>query len=223
MPFPAAYPIKPGSAGRPFFGVEPGIVDEEGKEINEAGVPGHLLIKRSWPGMMRGVYHRPEIFKEKYFSKFPGYYETGDGARRDEDGDFWISGRIDDVLNVAGHRLGTAEVENALVSHEDVAEAAVVGVPDEVKGESIYAFVVLRGEMKDIEKELKAYVGEEVGHVAKPSVIRVVAGLPKTRSGKIMRRLLKKIARGESGDLGDTSALANSEIIDKIVASEKNT
>ena len=222
MPFPAAYPIKPGSAGRPFFGIEPILLDNEGKEISENGVNGRLMIKRSWPGMMRGVYGDSSKFKEKYFSHFPGYYETGDGGRRDEDGDFWISGRIDDVLTVAGHRLGTAEIENALVSHEAVAEAAVVGVPDEVKGEAIYAYVVLSGlhesnGLYGSEDELKDYVAEEIGHVAKPSVVRIVSGLPKTRSGKIMRRILKKIARGESESLGDMSALANPEVLEELV------
>jgi acetyl-CoA synthetase len=219
-PFPAAYPMKPGCAGRPFFGIDPVILDDSGKEINEVGRGGHLCVRHSWPGMMRGVYHHPELFKEKYFSNFPGYYETGDGAYRDADGDIWILGRIDDVLSVAGHRLGTSEIESALVSHPDVTEAAVIGIPDELKGQSICAYIVLHaGKQVDdvLLKELSQHVGDEVGAIARPSVIHVVQALPKTRSGKIMRRILKKIAVGEMNDLGDVSALADPDVLDELL------
>ncbi len=220
MPFPAAYPMKPGSAGRPFFGIEPVLLDDKGQEIRVPDMDGRLMLKRSWPGMMRGVYNHPEQFKEKYFSHYPGYYETGDGAKIDTDGDFWIFGRIDDVLNVSGHRIGSAELEHTLVGHKAVSEAAVVGIPDEIKGEAICAFVVLEaGQVGDdaLKKDLVSFVAEEIGHVAKPSKICVVPGLPKTRSGKIMRRILKKLVRGEHDELGDLSALSNPEVIEKIL------
>lgn len=207
-PFPNAFPLKPGSAGRPFFGIDAVVVD------------GHLLFRHSWPGMMRGVYHHPELFKEKYFTNFPGFYETGDSAMIDEDGDFHLLGRIDDVLKVAGHRIGTAEVESALVSHPAVSESAVVGKPDEVKGESIFAFVVLKDGFTaspELAKELTDHVGTHVGAIAKPSEIRFVEGVPKTRSGKIMRRILRKIAAGQK-DFGDTATLANPEILEKLLA-----
>jgi acetyl-CoA synthetase len=219
LPFPAAYPLKPGAACRPFFGVEPAILDDDGKDITDSNKSGHLVIKHSWPGMMRGVYGNPSMFRDKYLSRFAGYYETGDGARKDSDGDFWIFGRIDDVLNVSGHRLGTAEIEHALVSHEAVSEAAVVGIPDEVKGESICAYLVLKNGAQgsgELEDELRNFVREEVGPVATPSAIHFAPGLPKTRSGKIMRRVLKKIACGEKEDLGDLSSLANSEVVESL-------
>lgn len=218
-PLPGAIDVKPGSAGRPFPGVKPVVVREDGSpaDVNEGG---YLCIEKPWPGMMRGVYGDQERFKDTYFVQFPGKYYTGDGARIDKDGDFWLMGRLDDVINVSGHRMGTAEVESALVSHLKVAEAAVVGFPHEIKGQGIYAFVTLNsGEEKTdaLKKELVKHVRKEIGPIATPDRIHFADGLPKTRSGKIMRRILKKIAAGEVDSLGDTSTLAEPKVVDELV------
>jgi len=222
-PFPGATPIKPGSATVPFFGIQPAILREDGSEVgvNEGG---WLVIKRPWPGLMRRVYGDPERFKNTYFIQFPGVYTTGDGARVDEDGYYWLMGRIDDVINVSGHRLGTAEVESALVSHDKVAEAAVVGMPHEVKGQGIYAFVTLKVGVEksdDLKKELIAHVRKEIGPIASPDKIQFADGLPKTRSGKIMRRILTKIAAGNTSELGDTSTLADPSVVGSLVEGSK--
>jgi acetyl-CoA synthetase len=218
-PLPGAIPTKPGSATLPFPGVEPAILKEDGTEagVNEGG---WLCIKKPWPGIMRTIYGDPQRFKETYFSKFPGYYCTGDGARRDEDGYYWLMGRIDDVINVSGHRIGTAEVESSLVSHEKVAEAAVVGMPHQLKGQGIYAYVTLNAGVEpgeELEKELKTHVRKQIGPIATPDKIQFADGLPKTRSGKIMRRILVKIAAGNSGDFGDTSTLADPSVVDNLI------
>jgi acetyl-CoA synthetase len=218
-PLPGATPLKPGSATLPFPGVEPTVLRENGSvaQVNEGG---YLVIKRPWPGLMRRVYGEPERFKNTYFVQFPGVYNTGDGARVDEDGYYWLMGRIDDVINVSGHRLGTAEVESALVSHDKVAEAAVVGMPHEIKGQGIYAFVTLNVgvEKSDaLKKELVTHVRNEIGPIATPDKIQFADGLPKTRSGKIMRRILTKIAAGNSQDLGDTSTLADPSVVETLV------
>jgi len=218
-PLPGAVPLKPGSATVPFFGVEPAIVDAEGNE-QDGVASGPLVIKGAWPGMMRTVYGHHERFRETYFAMFPGYYTTGDGAKRDEDGYYWITGRIDDVINVSGHRMGTAEVESALVAHEAVAEAAVVGYPHEIKGQGIYAYVTLKKgyEYTDVlKKELRTHVRVEIGPIATPDVVHWAPGLPKTRSGKIMRRILRKIASNELDQLGDTSTLADPSVVDEII------
>ena len=217
-PFPGAIPTKPGSATFPFAGVEPAVLREDGSaaDVNEGG---YLVIKKPWPGLMRGVYGEPERFKETYFTRFPGVYNTGDGARIDEDGYYWLMGRIDDVINVSGHRLGTAEVESALVSHEKVAEAAVVGMPHEIKGQGIYAYVTLNvGEegSDDLKRELVVHVRKEIGPIATPDKIQFAEALPKTRSGKIMRRILVKIAGGDT-ELGDTSTLAEPSVVDSLL------
>jgi acetyl-CoA synthetase len=220
-PLPGATPLKPGSATFPFPGVRAKVLRQDGTEadVNEGG---YLVIDFPWPSMLRGTWGDPtnERIKEIYFTRFPGYYFTGDGARIDEDGYFWLMGRVDDVINVSGHRIGTAEVESALVSHESVAEAAVVGYPHEVKGEGIYAFVVLKEGYEpsdDLRKVLEGHVRHEIGPIAKPDKIQFVPGLPKTRSGKIMRRILRKIARGDLEDLGDTSTLADPDVVEKII------
>ncbi|RMG71460.1 MAG: acetate--CoA ligase [Nitrospirae bacterium] len=220
-PLPGAMKLKPGSACRPFPGVLPRVLKEDGTpaDTNEGG---YLVIEKPWPGMIRGTYGDPENkrVKEVYFSRFPGRYFTGDGARVDEDGDFWLMGRIDDVLNVSGHRIGTAEVESALVSHEAVAEAAVVGYPHDVKGEGIYAYVVLKDGAKPddaLKQALVQHVRETIGPIAKPDKLQFAPGLPKTRSGKIMRRILRKIARNDIEDLGDTSTLADPSVVDVLV------
>jgi acetyl-CoA synthetase len=218
-PLPGATPLKPGSATFPFPGIEPAVLREDGSEadINEGG---YLVIKKPWPGLMRTVYGEPERFKKTYFVRFPGVYNTGDGARVDSDGYYWLMGRIDDVINVSGHRLGTAEVESALVSHEKVAEAAVVGMPHEIKGQGIYAFVTLKARVPktdDLKKELVAHVRQEIGPIATPDKIQFADGLPKTRSGKIMRRILTKIAAGDVENLGDTSTLADPTVVDTLV------
>ncbi len=217
-PLPGAIPTKPGSATVPFPGIEPAVLREDGSvaDVNEGG---SLVIKRPWPGLMRRVYGEPERFKNTYFVQFPGVYNTGDGARIDEDGYYWLMGRIDDVINVSGHRIGSAEVESALVSYERVAEAAVVGMPHEIKGQGIYAFVTLNvGEegSETVKKELVAHVRKEIGPIATPDKIQFADGLPKTRSGKIMRRILVKVAAGVS-DLGDTSTLADPSVVDSLV------
>uniref|UniRef100_UPI003AAD614A acetyl-coenzyme A synthetase, cytoplasmic isoform X4 n=1 Tax=Centroberyx gerrardi TaxID=166262 RepID=UPI003AAD614A len=216
-PLPAATPMKPGSATFPFFGVVPAILNESGEEL-EGPSEGYLVFKQPWPGVMRTVYGNHQRFETTYFKKFPGYYVTGDGCRRDKDGYYWITGRIDDMLNVSGHLLSTAEVESALVEHEAVAEAAVVGRPHPVKGESLYCFVTLTDGVtynRTLEAELKKQVREKIGAIATPDYIQNAPGLPKTRSGKIMRRVLRKIARNER-DLGDVSTLADSSVIDQL-------
>jgi len=218
-PLPGSHPLKPGSATLPYFGLQPVVVDDKGKEI-DGPASGILTIRAPWPGIMRTVYGDHKRFKETYFSAFPGLYFTGDGCRRDEDGYYWITGRVDDVINVSGHRMGTAEVESALVSHPKVAEAAVVGFPHPIKGEGIYAYVTLNvGEeyTEALRKELVAHVRKEIGPIASPDVIHWAPGLPKTRSGKIMRRILRKIASGEIKEIGDTTTLADPSVVDKLV------
>ena len=218
-PLPGAIAQKPGSATKPFFGVEPQLLDNDGKVI-EGPASGNLVIARSWPGQMRGVWGDPERFFQTYFSHFPGVYTTGDGARRDEDGYWWITGRVDDVINVSGHRMGTAEVESALVLHAKVAEAAVVGFPHDIKGQGIYAYVTLiAGEEPTdaLRKELTQWVRTEIGPIATPDVIQFAPGLPKTRSGKIMRRILRKVAEGDTSNLGDISTLADPSVVDDLI------
>lgn len=218
-PLPGATDLKPGSATRPFFGVQPALVDNEGNVL-EGAVEGNLVMLDSWPGQMRTLYGNHERFEQTYFSTFDNMYFTGDGARRDEDGYYWITGRVDDVLNVSGHRMGTAEIESALVSHPKVAEAAVVGVPHAIKGQGIYAYVTLNaGEYPSPElyAEVKQWVRKEIGAIATPDILHWAEGLPKTRSGKIMRRILRKIATGESDQLGDTSTLADPSVVDKLI------
>ena len=219
-PLPAATPLKPGSATFPFFGIEPVILDEEGNEVEGNPATGYLCIKTAWPGIMRTVYGDHERFVDVYFSRFPGYYMTGDGVLRDEDGYYWITGRVDDVLNVSGHRLGTAEVEGAIGQHTAVAEAAVVGYPHDIKGQGIYAYVTLMtGESAsdDVETGIKQAVRQQIGPIATPDKIQFTPALPKTRSGKIMRRILRKIAEGDISELGDTSTLADPTVVDALV------
>ncbi|MEC9435281.1 MAG: acetate--CoA ligase [Pseudomonadota bacterium] len=219
-PLPGATPLKPGSATRPFFGVQPVVLDDQGNEI-EGPCSGVLAIKDSWPGQMRTVWGDHARFISTYFEMFKGYYFAGDGCRRDEDGYYWITGRVDDVINVSGHRMGTAEVESALVAHEKVAEAAVVGYPHDIKGQGIYCYVTLMEgvEATDaLKTELSNWVRTEIGPIAKPDVIQWAPGLPKTRSGKIMRRILRKIAENDTGNLGDTSTLAEPAVVDDLVA-----
>ena len=219
-PLPGATALKPGSATRPFFGVQPQIVDAEGKTL-EGACEGNLVLVDSWPGQMRTVYGDHERFVQTYFSTYPGTYFTGDGCRRDEDGYYWITGRVDDVINVSGHRMGTAEVESALVAHPKGSEAAVVGYPHDIKGQGIYAYVTLMaGETatEDLRKELVNWVRKEIGPIASPDIIQFAPGLPKTRSGKIMRRILRKIAENEFGALGDTSTLADPGVVDDLIA-----
>ncbi len=223
-PLPGATPLKPGSATRPFFGVKPAIVDADGKLL-EGPCEGNLCIVDAWPGMMRTLYGDHERFVETYFSTYPGRYFTSDGCRRDEDGYYWITGRVDDVLNVSGHRMGTAEVESALVAHRQVAEAAVVGYPHDIKGQGIYAYVTLNvGEepSEELRKELVQWVRKEIGPIASPDLIQWAPGLPKTRSGKIMRRILRKIAENDYGALGDTSTLADPAVVDDLVDNRMN-
>jgi acetyl-CoA synthetase len=223
-PLPGATELKPGSATLPFFGIRPVVVDNDGKELSGA-VEGNLCIADSWPGQMRSVYGDHQRFVDTYFKTFAGKYFTGDGCRRDEDGYYWITGRVDDVINVAGHRMGTAEVESALVAHPKVAEAAVVGYPHDIKGQGIYAYVTLNaGEpsTEDLRKELVAWVRKEIGPIASPDVIQWAPGLPKTRSGKIMRRILRKIAANEADQLGDTSTLAEPAVVDDLVNNRAN-
>ncbi len=219
-PLPGATTLKPGSATKPFFGVEPQVVDAEGV-VQEGACEGNLVIARSWPGQMRTVYGDHERFVQTYFSTYPGKYFTGDGCRRDADGDYWITGRVDDVINVSGHRMGTAEVESSLVAHAKVSEAAVVGYPHDIKGQGIYAYVTLmegQGGSDELRKELVAWVRRDIGPIASPDVIQFAPGLPKTRSGKIMRRILRKIAENEVDKLGDTSTLADPAVVDDLVA-----
>lgn len=218
-PLPGAIALKAGSATKPFFGVEPQLLDNDGKVLDGA-TSGNLVLARSWPGQMRGVWGDPERFFQTYFSHFPGVYTTGDGARRDADGYWWITGRVDDVINVSGHRMGTAEVESALVLHAKVAEAAVVGCPHDIKGQGIYAYVTLNaGEEADdaLRKELAQWVRTEIGPIATPDAIQFAPSLPKTRSGKIMRRILRKVAEGDVSTLGDTSTLADPSVVDDLI------
>ena len=223
-PLPGATALKPGSASKPFLGVQPALVDENGQIIEATEAAGNLVITDSWPGQIRTVYGDHQRVIDTYYSDYPGYYFTGDGARRDADGYYWITGRVDDVLNISGHRLGTAEVESALVLHEEVAEAAVVGYPHPIKGEGIYAFVTLMTKSEpteELRQELVQLVRKEIGPIANPDVIQWAPDLPKTRSGKIMRRILRKIAANEVDDLGDTSTLADPSVVDNLVAERK--
>jgi acetyl-CoA synthetase len=220
-PLPGAWPTKPGSATLPFFGVEPCILDpESGKELPERESSGVLAIKAPWPGQMRTIYGDHQRFEETYFDMYKGYYFTGDGARCDEDGYYWITGRVDDVINVSGHRMGTAEVESALVSHPKVAEAAVVGFPHDIKGQGIYAYVTLIQGTEyadELRKELVTHVRSEIGPIASPDLLHWAPALPKTRSGKIMRRILRKIAEEDLGSIGDTSTLADPAVVEDLI------
>ncbi len=223
-PIPGAIPLKPGSATRPFFGVEPVIVDADGKVVDGPG-EGNLCIARAWPGIMRTVFGDHRRFVQTYFSHFPGLYFTGDGARRDEDGFYWLTGRVDDVINVAGHRLGTAEIESALVAHPRVAEAAVVGFPHDVKGQGIYAYVTLKASeapSEELRRELVTWVRQEISPIAAPDLLQWAPSLPKTRSGKIMRRILRKIAANEHDALGDVTTLADPTVVDELVDNRMN-
>ncbi|MBT7860858.1 MAG: acetate--CoA ligase, partial [Gemmatimonadetes bacterium] len=221
-PLPGATSLKPGSATFPFYGIEPAILEpEKGTEIDGNDVSGVLAMKTPWPGQMRTIYGDHARFEQTYFQQYKGYYFTGDGCRRDEDGYYWITGRVDDVINVSGHRMGTAEVESALVLHDKVAEAAVVGFPHEVKGQGIYAYVTLNAGQEytdELKKELRNQVRTVIGPIATPDVIHWAPGLPKTRSGKIMRRILRKIAEDDMGSIGDTSTLADPAVVEDLIA-----
>ena len=220
-PLPGAWQEKPGSATFPFFGVVPTLVDESGIEL-EGPAEGYLCIKQSWPSAIRSIYGDQDRYETTYFAPFPGYYFSGDGAKRDEDGYYWITGRVDDVINVSGHRIGTAEVESALVSHDSCAEAAVVGYEHPIKGQGIYAYVTLKEGYEiseDLKKALVAQVRKQIGPFASPDVLHWAEQLPKTRSGKIMRRVLRKIASFEEESLGDTSTLADPSVVDKLIES----
>ena len=225
-PLPGAIATKPGSATVPFFGVQPVLLEpESGAEISETEASGVLCIKDSWPGQMRTVYGDHDRFVSTYFQQYKGYYFTGDGCRRDADGYYWITGRVDDVINVSGHRMGTAEVESALVAHPKVSEAAVVGYPHDIKGQGIYCYVTLMGgetSSQELREELQGWVRKEIGPIAKPDLIQFAPGLPKTRSGKIMRRILRKIAEDDFGSLGDTSTLAEPEVVDDLIENRQN-
>ncbi|RZW07270.1 MAG: acetate--CoA ligase [Rhodobacteraceae bacterium] len=225
-PLPGAIPTKPGSCTLPFFGIQPAILEpQSGEEMSETEAEGVLCIKDSWPGQMRTVWGDHERFEKTYFSDYKNYYFTGDGCRRDADGYYWITGRVDDVINVSGHRMGTAEVESALVAHHKVAEAAVVGYPHEIKGQGIYAYVTLMGgetASDELRKELQDWVRNEIGPIAKPDLLQFAPGLPKTRSGKIMRRILRKIAENDYGALGDTSTLAEPEVVNDLIENRAN-
>ena len=224
-PLPGATPLKPGSASRPFFGIRPELVDADGKLL-EGATSGNLCIADSWPGQMRTVYGDHQRFIDTYFVQYPGKYFTGDGCRRDEDGYYWITGRVDDVLNISGHRLGTAEVESALVAHAQVAEAAVVGYPHDIKGQGIYCYVTLNAGLDgddDLKGELVQWVRKEIGPIASPDLIQFAPGLPKTRSGKIMRRILRKIAEDDFSNLGDTSTLADPSVVDDLIDNRQNS
>jgi len=223
-PLPGATALKPGSATQPLFGIRPALVDGEG-QVLEGATEGNLVILDSWPGQMRTVYGDHQRFVDTYFSTFPGRYFTGDGARRDEDGYYWITGRVDDVLNVSGHRMGTAEIESALVAHTAVAEAAVVGYPHDIKGQGIYAYVTLMEGVDPSDEllaELRKWVRKEIGPIATPDLVQWAPGLPKTRSGKIMRRILRKVAENDYGSLGDTSTLADPGVVDDLIANRRN-
>jgi acetyl-CoA synthetase len=225
-PLPGAHAMKPGAAMKPFFGIKPVILEPtSAEELSANPVEGVLCISSSWPGQMRTVWGDHERFEKTYFSDYPGYYFTGDGAKRDADGDYWITGRVDDVINVSGHRMGTAEVESALVAHAKVAEAAVVGYPHEIKGQGIYCYVTLMGgeePSEELRKELRTWVRTEIGPIASPDLIQWAPGLPKTRSGKIMRRILRKIAENDFGALGDTSTLADPSVVDELIENRMN-
>ncbi len=224
VPLPGATGMKPGAGAHPFFGIRPALLDAEGDKL-EGAASGNLVIEGSWPGQMRTVYGDHKRFFETYFAAYPGRYFTGDGCRRDEDGFYWITGRVDDVINVSGHRMGTAEVESALVSHDAVAEAAVVGYPHDIKGQGIYAYVTLIGATEPtdaLRKDLIAHVRREIGPIASPDLIQFAPGLPKTRSGKIMRRILRKIAENEFSALGDTSTLAEPEVVEDLINGRQN-
>ena len=223
-PLPGATDLKPGSGTKPFFGVQPALVDDKG-QLLEGEAQGNLVILDSWPGQSRTIYKDHDRFEKTYFSAYPGMYFSGDGCRRDADGYYWITGRVDDVINVSGHRMGTAEVESALVAHEKVSEAAVVGFPHDIKGQGIYAYVTLMAGIEpteDLRKELVAWVRKEIGPIASPDQIQFAPGLPKTRSGKIMRRILRKIAEDEPSSLGDTSTLADPAVVDDLVKNRQN-
>ena len=224
-PFPGAFPTKPGSATKPFYGVQPVVLSPEGVVQEQTRAEGVLAIADSWPGQMRTVYGDHQRFIDTYFTQYKGYYFSGDGCRRDDDGYYWITGRVDDVLNVSGHRLGTAEVESALVAHPKVSEAAVVGYPHDIKGQGIYCYVTLMaGEQStdELRAELKSWVRKEIGPIATPDLIQWAPGLPKTRSGKIMRRILRKVAENDFGSLGDTSTLADPAVVDDLIANRQN-
>ena len=224
VPLPGAHDLKPGSASKPFFGIQPALLDGDGN-ILEGAAEGNLVITDSWPGQMRTVYGDHQRFVDTYFSTYKGYYFTGDGCKRDEDGYYWITGRVDDVLNVSGHRMGTAEIESALVAHEKVSEAAVVGYPHDIKGQGIYCYVTLMaGEepSDELRKELVQWVRKEIGPIATPDLIQFASGLPKTRSGKIMRRILRKIAENDYSNLGDTSTLAEPAVVDELIENRLN-
>jgi acetyl-coenzyme A synthetase (EC 6.2.1.1) len=224
-PLPGATDLKPGSAMQPFFGVEFGLVDNDGNEVTGNPAEGILVIKKPWPGMFRTLFGDHQRYIDAYFANYPGLYFPGDGARRDEDGDYWITGRVDDVINVSGHRMGTAEVESALVLHPAVAEAAVIGFPHDIKGQGIYAFVTLMDSAQpsdELRKELVMHVRKEIGPIASPDVIQWAPGLPKTRSGKIMRRVLRKISENLIDELGDTSTLADPSVVDELIANRPN-
>jgi acetyl-CoA synthetase len=225
-PLPGAIPTKPGSATLPFFGVQPVVLDpHSGQEIATTAAEGVLCLKDSWPGQMRTVWGDHERFEKTYFSDYKGYYFSGDGCRRDADGYYWITGRVDDVINVSGHRMGTAEVESALVAHAKVAEAAVVGYPHPIKGQGIYCYVTLMNGVEpteELRKELRDWVRTEIGPIASPDLIQWAPGLPKTRSGKIMRRILRKIAENDYGALGDTSTLADPSVVDDLIGNRMN-
>ncbi|HIC76400.1 MAG TPA: acetyl-coenzyme A synthetase, partial [Candidatus Dadabacteria bacterium] len=223
-PLPGAINLKPGSATKPFFGIRPALVDNDGNKLN-GEAEGNLVLEDSWPGQMRTVYGDHKRFAETYFSKFDNLYFTGDGAKRDKDGYWWITGRVDDVINVSGHRMGTAEVESALVAHKNVAESAVVGYPHEIKGQGIYAYVTLSNGInpsEDLKRELLQSVRNEIGPIAIPDLIQWAPNLPKTRSGKIMRRILRKIAANEHDQLGDTSTLADPNVVRDLVNNRMN-
>ena len=223
-PLPGVTDLKPGSASIPFFGVQPVIVDDTGKELT-GPCEGNLCIKDSWPGQMRTVYKNHERFEETYFSQFPGLYMAGDGCHRDKDGYYWIIGRTDDVINVSGHRMGTAEVESSLVADNKVAESAVVGFPHEIKGQGIYAFVTLMAGVEpseELRKELVEWVRKDIGPIAKPDVIQFAPALPKTRSGKIMRRILRKLACKQEDQIGDTSTLADPGVVTALIKERSN-
>ena len=225
VPLPGTTPMKPGSAALPFFGIEPALVDADGQEL-EGATEGNLIIKNSWPGQMRTVYGDHQRFIETYFSTYPGSYFTGDGCRRDADGFYWITGRVDDVINVSGHRMGTAEVESALGSHPAVAEAAVVGYPHDIKGQGIYAYVTTvpgSADDEDLRRDLVKHVRAEIGPIASPDLIQFAPGLPKTRSGKIMRRILRKIAEDSFDNLGDTSTLSDPSVVDNLIENRMNS
>ncbi|MBZ0123668.1 MAG: acetate--CoA ligase, partial [Roseovarius sp.] len=225
-PLPGAHTLKPGAAMKPFLGVQPAVLDaQSGEELTASPAEGVLCIKASWPGQMRTVWGDHARFEKTYFADYKGYYFSGDGCRRDKDGDLWITGRVDDVINVSGHRMGTAEVESALVAHPKVSEAAVVGYPHNIKGQGIYCYVTLMAGQEpseELRKELRDWVRQEIGPIASPDLIQWAPGLPKTRSGKIMRRILRKIAENDYGALGDTSTLADPGVVDELIDNRMN-